>query len=93
MIAITEDKKMFAPMRHREAIAPEDKVHAILGRYDAARGPADLAQELAVSGLAVGTLALLTKRVGQMLESLEEAGRAERTPDGRFRAIRAAKRS
>jgi hypothetical protein len=92
MIAITEDRKMFAPMRQREAIAPEDKIHAILGRYEGGKVPAALARELAVSGLVVGTRALLTKRVGEMLDSLEQAGRAERTPDGRYRAIAPAKR-
>jgi len=88
-----DDKKMFAPMRQREPVAPEDKLHTILGRHESGRGAGDLAHELAVSGLAIGTRALLTKRVTEMLEGLEESGRAERTPDGRYRALAPARRA
>ena len=40
------------------------------------------------AGFAVGTRVLLTKRVGELLENLEEAGRVERIPDGRYRTVR-----
>ena len=82
------DRKMFAPLRHREGVSPEAKVFAVLTTYEAGTIPGDLAVALVYGGFAVGTRALVTKRIGEMLESLEEAGRVERIPDGRYRAIR-----
>ena len=83
----SNDKKMFAPLRHRESITPEAKLCAILGS-EGGSIPADLADSLVHGGFAVGTRALVVQRVGEMLESLEEAGKVERTPDGRYRAVR-----
>ena len=83
-----DDRKMFAPLRHRESISPEAKLVTILTRYEAGTIAADLATQLVVGGLAVGTRALVTKRIGEILDSLEEAGRVERIPDGRYRDVR-----
>lgn len=83
------DRKMFAPLRRRETISPEAKVCAVLTRYEGGTIAADLAEALVNGGLAVGTRALVTKRVGEMLDELEQAGRVERVPDGRYRAVRA----
>ena len=82
----SNDKKMFAPLRHRESITPEAKLCAILGESGSVA--ADLANSLVYGGFAVGPRALVVQRVGEMLESLEEAGKVERTPDGRYRAVR-----
>jgi hypothetical protein len=82
------DRKMFAPLRQREAVSPEAKLFAILTGYEAGTIAADLAEKLVHGGLAVGTRALVTKRVGEMLDGLEQAGRVERIPDGRYRAVR-----
>lgn len=82
------DRKMFAPLRRRESVTPESKVCTILLGYEAGTVATHLADALVHGGFAVGTRALVTKRVGEMLESLEEAGRVERIPDGRYRAVR-----
>ena len=82
------DRKMFAPLRHREAVSPETKLCAILTVQESGGIAADLAESLVSSGFAVGTRSLVTKRIGEMLDSLEEAGRVERIPDGRYRAVR-----
>ena len=82
----SNDKKMFAPLRHRESITPEAKLCAILG--ESGSSAADLADSLVHGGFAVGTRALVVQRVGEMLEGLEEAGKVERSPDGRYRAAR-----
>lgn len=87
----TDDRKMFAPLRSRESISPEAKLCAIVGGYEAGTIAADLAERLVRSGFAVGTRTLVTKRVGEMLDSLEQAGRVERIPDGRYRAVRQAR--
>lgn len=81
------DKKMFAPLRHRESISPEAKLCAILGSEGGSIA-AELADRLVHGGFAVGTRALVERRVGEMLETLEEAGKVERIPDGRYRAVR-----
>ena len=83
-----DDRKMFAPVRHREAVTPEAKVCAILSGYEAGTVASDLAMRLVNGGLAVGTRALVTRRIGEMLDSLEQEGRVERIPDGRYRAVR-----
>lgn len=84
----SNDRKMFAPLRRRETVSPEAKLFAILSGYEAGSIAANLAEALVHGGVAVGTRALVTKRVGEMLDSLEQAGRVERIPDGRYRAIR-----
>jgi hypothetical protein len=85
----TNDRKMFAPMRYREAaVSPEAKVFSILAGYEAGAIAANLAEALVRGGLAVGTRALVTKRISEMLDSMEQAGRVERIPDGRYRAVR-----
>jgi hypothetical protein len=83
-----DDRKMFAPLRHREAVSPENKLCAILTGYEAGTIASDLALRLVNGGLAVGTRSLVTKRIGEMLDSLEQEGRVERIPDGRYRAVR-----
>jgi hypothetical protein len=83
-----DDRKMFAPLRHREAISPEAKLLAIVGDYAAGVVAASLADRLVHSGLAVGTRSRVTQRVRELLDALEEAGKVERVPDGRYRAVR-----
>ena len=83
-----DDRKMFAPLRRREPVSPEAKLCTILTGFEAGMVAADLADTLVRGGFAVGTRSLVTRRIGEMLESLEEAGRVERIPDGRYRVIR-----
>jgi hypothetical protein len=87
-----DDRKMFAPLRAREATSPEAKLFVILSQQETGTIAADLADRLVKAGLAVGTRRLVTQRIGEMLDGLEEAGKAERTPDGRYRAVRLDKR-
>ena len=82
------DRKMFAPLWRGAAISPEAKLVAILNVHEAGATAAGLADELAVAGLTVGTRAPLVKRVGELLDDLEQAGRVERIPDGRYRVVR-----
>ena len=86
---MTDDKKMFAPLRHREGMSPESKVCAVLRGYGAGAIASALAEALVRRGLAIGTRALVTKRVAEILDRLEQEGRAERLPDGRYRAVQA----
>jgi hypothetical protein len=86
-----DDKKMFAPLRHREAMSPESKLCVILRGYAAGTIASALAEALVLGGLAVGTRALVTKRVGEILDHLEQEGKVERIPDGRYRAVRPAR--
>ncbi len=81
------DRKMFAPLRNRESISPADKLVAILTKHESAATAAVLAEGLVTSGLAVGSRAPVTKRVGEILDQMEEAGKVERVPDGRYRAV------
>jgi hypothetical protein len=83
-----DDRKMFAPLRNRESVSPEAKLVTILTGYEAGMVAADLAERLFHAGLAVGTRRLVTQRIGQILDSLEDEGKVERIPDGRYRAIR-----
>jgi hypothetical protein len=83
-----DDRKMFAPLRQREAVSPASKVCAMLLRYTAGTMPAELAQALVHNGFAVGTRARVTKRVGEVLDALEQEGKVERIPDGRYRVAR-----
>jgi hypothetical protein len=82
------DRKMFAPLRRRESTAPETKLVAILTGYEAGTIAATLARHLVHGGFAVGTHALVTRRIAEILDELEHAGRVERIPDGRYRAVR-----
>ena len=84
---------MFAPLRRRETVSPEAKLYTVLNGSEAGMIAADLADTLVRGGFATGTRSLVTRRIGEMLESLEGEGRVERIPDGRYRAIRAARRS
>lgn len=86
----TNDRKMFSPLSRGEAVSPESKVFSMLDAYEAGTTPSTLAERLVSARLAVGTIAPLTKRVGELLESLQQAGKVERTPDGRYRTVRQA---
>lgn len=81
------DRKMFAPLRNRESISPEAKLVAILTDYEAGTIAGVLTDRLFRGGLAVGTRTLVAKRIGEILDELEEAGKVERVPDGRYRAM------
>ena len=82
------DRKMFAPLRTREAMSPEAKLFNMLAHDDLVTIAADLTERLVKAGLAVGTQRLITQRIGDILDGLEEAGKVERIPDGRYRAVR-----
>src|SRR5947207_2481349 len=86
-----DDRKMFAPLRRGEAVSPEGKLFALLAAYDAGATAAALADALATAGLAVGTRAPVRKRVAEILDEMEQAGRVERIPDGRYRTVRSAR--
>ena len=83
-----EDRKMFAPLWRGDAISPEAKLLAILKVHEAGATAAALANELVCAGLAVGTKMPVAKRVSELLDDLERAGRVERIPDGRYRVVR-----
>ncbi len=86
-----DDRKMFAPLRRGEAVSPEGKVFSLLAAYEAGATAATLADALGAAGLVVGTRAPVRKRVAELLDEMEQAGRVERIPDGRYRAVRAAR--
>ena len=88
MMAI-DDRKMFAPLWRGNAMSPGAKIVAMLTLHEASVTPSALAVELARSGMAVGTREHLVKRVGELLDELEQAGSVERIPDGRYRVVRA----
>lgn len=83
-----DDRKMFAPLWRRDATSPAATLVAVLTAHEAGATAAALANELVCAGLAVGTKAPVTKRIGELLDDLEQAGRVERIPDGRYRAVR-----
>jgi hypothetical protein len=83
------DRKMFAPVWRGEVRSPEGQVCAALRECHGATA-AGLADKLLRSGLALGVKASVTKRVTELLEDLERAGRVERIPDGRFRMVKPA---
>lgn len=83
-----DDRRMFAPLRRGEATSPETKLVVVLSGHRDGATAAALADELLRSGLAIGTEPPVTKRVGELLQELEQAGRVERIPDGRYRAVR-----
>ncbi len=82
---------MFAPVWRGAVRSPEGQVCAALRDCQPGATAAGLADKLLRSGLALGVKASVTKRVGELLEDLERAGRVERIPDGRFRVVRAAR--
>ena len=81
------DRKMFAPMRRGDIVSPEAKLMAVLSAHEAGKTAAALAEELVHAGLVIGTKAPVTKRVAELLVSLEQHGRVERIPDGRYRTV------
>jgi hypothetical protein len=83
-----DDWRMFAPLRRGEPISPEAKLVAVLKMHSAGATAATLADELLHTG-SVGMKALVTKRIGQLLDELEQTARVERIPDGRYRVARA----
>jgi hypothetical protein len=85
------DRKMFAPLRRRETVSPETKIFGVLQGYEAGTGAADLADRLVHSGIATGTRSLVVKRIAEMLHEMEQAGKVERIPDGRYRVVRGVK--
>jgi hypothetical protein len=84
-----DDWRMFAPLRRGEPISPEAKLVAVLKMHSAGATAATLADELLQTGSVVGMRALVTKRIGQLLDELEQTARVERIPDGRYRVARA----
>ena len=84
-----DDWRMFAPLRRGEPISPQAKVVAILKAHAAGVTAAALADELLQSGSVIGMRAPVTKRIGELLDELEQAARVERIPDGRYRVVRA----
>ena len=82
------DRKMFAPLRRGDAISTEAKLVAMLKDHEAGATASALANGLACAVLAVGARGSLVRRVGELLDDLEQAGRIERIPDGRYRAVR-----
>jgi hypothetical protein len=84
----SDDWKMFAPLRHGEPISPQAKVVAVLKTHAAGVTAAALAYELLQTGSVVGMRAPVTKRIGELLDELEQAARVERIPDGRYRVVR-----
>jgi hypothetical protein len=83
-----EDRKMFAPLWHREATSPEAALVRVLEEYGAGATPPTLCERLVRRGLAVGTRAGVTKRVTELLLDLERRATVERIPDGRYRVAR-----
>ena len=83
------DRRMFAPLWRGDAISPEAKLLSILKVHEAGATAAALANDLVCAGLAVGTKTPVAKRVGELLDDLERAGRVDRIPDGRYRVVRA----
>ena len=92
--SVTEsnDRTRFAPLRRRETVSPETKIVAVLQTLGAGTIAADLADRLVHTGAATGTRALVIKRVAEIFDELEHAGKVERIPDGRYRAVRDGRR-
>ena len=84
----SDDRRMFSPLRRREVVSPEAKVLLVLRGHEAGTIPAALADELVHIGVATGTRSLVVKRVAEILGGLEDAGKVERIPDGRYRVVR-----
>jgi hypothetical protein len=84
-----DDWKMFAPLRRGDPISPHAKVVDVLRAHAVGVTLAALAEELLRTGSVLGTRAAVAKRIGELLDELEQAARVERIPDGRYRAIKA----
>ena len=82
------DRKMFAPLRRREAVSPEAVLVQVLQAHEAGATAAALADELLCAGLALGGRGPVTDRITELLADLEQAHKVERIPDGRYRAVR-----
>src|SRR5262249_51642979 len=81
--------KMFAPLRRGEPISPHAKVIAVLKTHAVGVTAAALADELLQAGSVLGMRAPVIKRIGELLDELEQAARVERIPDGRYRVVKA----
>ena len=82
-----DDWKMFAPLRRGEPISPQAKVVAVLKTRAGGATAAALAAELLQTGFVVGMRMPVTKRIGELLDQLEQDARVERIPDGRYRVV------
>jgi len=82
-----DDWKMFAPLRRAEPISPQAKVVAVLKTHAAGATAAALADELLQTGFVIGMRVPVTKRIGELLDQLEQGARVERIPDGRYRVV------
>lgn len=89
MVRDRDDWKMFAPLRRGDPISPHAKVVDVLRAHAVGVTPAALAEELLRTGSVLGTRAAVAKRIGELLDELEQAARVERIPDGRYRAVKA----
>jgi hypothetical protein len=88
MVRDRDDWKMFAPLRRGEPISPHAKVVDVLGGHDVGVTALALADELLRTGSVLGTRAAVAKRIGELLDELEQATRVERIPDGRYRVVK-----
>jgi hypothetical protein len=84
----SDDRRMFAPLRYGEPISPENKVVAVLAGHEAGATIGALADTLLRMGVAIGSRAQVTTRIGELLDELERTARVERIPDGRYRVVR-----
>lgn len=87
------DRKMFAPLRRREAVSPEALLVEVLQGHETGATAAALADEFLCAGLALGARRPVTNRIAELLDDLEQAQKVERIPDGRYRAVRAKPKS
>jgi hypothetical protein len=87
-MTVLDDRKMFAPLRRAHMISPELHLVALLRRHDAGATAELLTDDFAEANLVVGSRSSIVKRMGQLLDDLEQAGQVERIPDGRYRVIR-----
>jgi hypothetical protein len=86
-MTVPNDRKMFAPLRRAELISPEMKLVALLTGHQAGATAQRLADDFAAAGLVVGSRTPIVKRIAELLDELEQAGRVERVPDGRYRTV------
>ena len=84
-----DDWKMFAPLRRGEPVSPHGKVVDVLRAHAVGVTAAALTDELLRTGSVLGTRAAVAKRIGELLDELEQATRVERIPDGRYRVVKA----
>jgi predicted aconitase with swiveling domain len=86
-LTVGDDWKMFAPLRRGEPVSIQAKVVAVLKTRAAGATVAALADELLQTGAAVGMRPSVRKRIGELLDQLEQDARVERIPDGRYRVV------